>query len=87
MEFDRLKFIDDKTKLTVYGFVRNSRSTHQSQNHKNQEFRVVIQPNNYIDKLPLFCEVYECRSSKIIVKSKSPQKTRCSECVILEVEN
>lgn len=43
-----------------------------SQNHKNQGFHVVIQPN--IDKLPSLCEVYECRSSKIIVKSKSPEK-------------
>jgi len=43
-----------------------------SQNHKNQGFHVVIQPN--IAKLPHLCEVYECRSKKIIVKSKSPEK-------------
>ena len=31
-----------------------------SQNHKNQGFHVVIQPN--VHKLPHLCEVYECQS-------------------------
>jgi len=43
-----------------------------SQNHKNQGFHVIIQPD--IENSPHLCEVYECRSSKIIVKSKSPEK-------------
>ena len=43
-----------------------------SQNHKNQGFHVIIRPD--IENSPHLCEVYETKSSKIIVKSKSPEK-------------
>ena len=54
-----------------------------SQNHKNQGFHVVIQPN--IDKLASLCEIYECRSSKIIVKSKSPEKLNAQSMSLSEI--
>merc|ERR1712176_69668 len=43
-----------------------------SQNHKNQGFHVVVRPD--VSKFPHLCEVYECQSTKIVVKSKSPEK-------------